>query len=39
MMEDYRIDLVRMTENAGRYLAILARDRFLGGAAGDVVRL
>ncbi len=31
MMEDYRIDLVRMMENAGRNLAHLARDRFLGG--------
>ena len=29
MMEDYRIDLVRMMENAGRCLAILTRDRFL----------
>jgi len=32
MMEDYRIDLTRMMENAGRCLAIVARDRFLGGA-------
>ena len=32
MMEDYRIDLVRMMENAGRCLATLARDRFLGGS-------
>lgn len=31
MMEDYRIDLVRMMENAGRALAHLARERFLGG--------
>ncbi len=31
MMENYRIDLVRMMENAGRNLAHLARDRFLGG--------
>ena len=31
MMEDYRIDLVRMMENAGRNLAHLARQRFLGG--------
>lgn len=31
MMEDYRIDLVRMMENAGRSLAHLARARFLGG--------
>jgi len=29
MMEDYRIDLVRMMENAGRNLAHLARERFL----------
>ena len=31
MMEDYRIDLARMMENAGRNLAHLARERFLGG--------
>ena len=31
MMNDYRIDLVRMMENAGRNLAHLARERFLGG--------
>jgi len=31
MMEDYRIDLVRMMENAGRNLAHLARSRFLEG--------
>ena len=31
MMEDYRIDLVRMMENAGRALAHLARARFLDG--------
>jgi NAD(P)H-hydrate epimerase len=31
MMEDYRIDLVRMMENAGRNLAHLTRERFLGG--------
>lgn len=31
MMEDYRIDLARMMENAGRNLAHLARARFLGG--------
>ncbi len=31
MMEDYRIDLIRMMENAGRNLAHLARERFLGG--------
>ncbi len=31
VMEDYRIDLVRMMENAGRNLAHLARERFLGG--------
>lgn len=31
MIEDYRIDLTQMMENAGRCLAILARDCFLGG--------
>lgn len=31
MMADYRIDLVRMMENAGRNLAHLARARFLDG--------
>ncbi len=31
MMEDYRIELVQMMENAGRNLAHLARARFLGG--------
>jgi len=31
MIEDYHIDLVRMMENAGRNLAQLARERFLGG--------
>ncbi len=31
MLEDYRIDLVRMMENAGRNLAHLARERFLRG--------
>ena len=31
MMEDYRIGLIQMMENAGRNLAHLARDRFLGG--------
>ncbi len=31
MMEDYRIDFVRMMENAGRNLAHLARERFLSG--------
>ncbi|MEA3510079.1 MAG: NAD(P)H-hydrate epimerase [Actinomycetota bacterium] len=31
MLEDYRIDLVRMMENAGRNLAQLARERFLDG--------
>lgn len=29
MMEDFRIDLIQMMENAGRSLAILARQRFL----------
>ena len=32
MIEDYRIDLTRMMENAGRNLAHLARLRFLNGA-------
>jgi NAD(P)H-hydrate epimerase len=31
MVEDFRIDLLRMMENAGRALAHLARARFLGG--------
>lgn len=31
MVEDYRIELVQMMENAGRCLAILARERFLEG--------
>jgi NAD(P)H-hydrate epimerase len=31
MVEDFRIDLVRMMENAGRNLAHLARSRFLHG--------
>lgn len=30
MLEDYRIDLVQMMENAGRALAAVARERFLG---------
>jgi NAD(P)H-hydrate epimerase len=33
MVEDYGIDLARMMENAGRGLAIVARDRFLDGDA------
>ena len=33
MVEDYRISLVQMMENAGRSPAILARDFFLGGSA------
>jgi NAD(P)H-hydrate epimerase len=31
MIEDYRILLIQMMENAGRGLARVARDRFLGG--------
>jgi len=31
MMEDYRIELIQMMENAGRNLAALARGRFLNG--------
>jgi NAD(P)H-hydrate epimerase len=34
MMEDYRIELVQMMENAGRNLAHLARVRFLEGEPG-----
>jgi len=30
-IEDYRIELIQMMENAGRVLAHLVRDRFLGG--------
>ena len=33
MMNDYRISLFQMMENAGRCLAIVARDRFLDGDA------
>lgn len=32
MIEDYRIELIQMMENAGRNLAHLARKRFLGGS-------
>ncbi len=31
MIEDYRIELIQMMENAGRNLAHLARMRFLAG--------
>lgn len=31
LMEDYRFDLLQLMENAGRNLANLARQRFLGG--------
>ncbi len=31
MIEDYRIELIQMMENAGRNLAHLARERFLSG--------
>ena len=31
MMEDYKIDLIQMMENAGRNLAHLARERFFNG--------
>ncbi len=31
MIEDYRIDLIQMMENAGRNLAHLARELFLDG--------
>ena len=30
MMEDYHIELIQMMENAGRCLAIVAREEFLG---------
>jgi NAD(P)H-hydrate epimerase len=33
MVEDYHIELMQMMENAGRNLAHLARERFLGGDA------
>jgi NAD(P)H-hydrate epimerase len=33
MVEEYRIELIQMMENAGRNLAHLARDRFLEGDA------
>ncbi|MGF1507915.1 MAG: NAD(P)H-hydrate epimerase [Myxococcota bacterium] len=32
MIEDYRIELIQMMENAGRALAQVARARFLGGS-------
>jgi NAD(P)H-hydrate epimerase len=35
MVEDYRIELIQMMENAGRVLASLARSRFLGGDVFD----
>jgi NAD(P)H-hydrate epimerase len=35
MIEDYRIELIQMMENAGRVLAGLARSRFLGGNVFD----
>lgn len=35
MIEDYRIELIQMMENAGRALASLARSRFLGGDVFD----
>lgn len=33
MVEGFGIDLARMAENGGRGLAVVARERFLGGAA------
>ncbi len=30
MMEDFKIELIQMMENAGRPFAIVARERFLG---------
>jgi len=35
MIEEYRIELIQMMENAGRNLAHLARVRFLGGDPSD----
>lgn len=35
MIEDFGIELLQMMENAGRHLAHLTRDRFLGGDARD----
>lgn len=35
MIEDYHIELIQMMENAGRCLAILARERFLGDRPAD----
>lgn len=35
MVESYRIQLIQMMENAGRHLARLAVDRFLGGEPRD----
>lgn len=32
MVEDFHIELIQMMENAGRCLAVLARDRFLGSS-------
>jgi NAD(P)H-hydrate epimerase len=32
MVDVYGIQLIQMMENAGRHLAVLARDRFLGGS-------
>ena len=33
MIEDYRIELIQMMENAGRALAVVARARFLATSA------
>ncbi len=33
MVEEYGIKLIQMMENAGRHLAVLAKNRFLGGDA------
>ncbi len=37
MLEDYRIDLSRMMENAGRNLALLAREKFLNSDPQDKI--
>ncbi len=39
MMQEYRIDLPRMMENAGRSLASLTRSNFLGGSVKERVVL
>lgn len=38
MIEDFRIELIQMMENAGRNLAHLTRARFLNGDPGQIDR-